>query len=101
MQKAEECLGVVIKQFHSRKFKSANLHALNTGLFYDCVLLKRTPTTSLFVNLVSNYDLVAHNIASLALQRVGMPKAPILSIFKTLQDMKQAFRTVCSDSLQE
>eukprot|EP00957_Ditylum_brightwellii_P210043 15364506-Ditylum_brightwellii.AAC.2 len=99
MQHAEEYPGLAIKQYGSRKFKSADLQVLNIRLFYNYALLKRTPTTRLFIDLVSNYDFVVHNIASLALQRVGMPKAPILCTFKMLQDMIHTVRTVYVDSI--
>eukprot|EP00957_Ditylum_brightwellii_P195370 14885575-Ditylum_brightwellii.AAC.1 len=49
---------------------------------------------------MSNYDLVVHNIMSLALQRVGMPKAPICCTFATLQDMVHSVQTAYGDSLQ-
>eukprot|EP00957_Ditylum_brightwellii_P183564 13982321-Ditylum_brightwellii.AAC.1 len=87
MRRAEACRGVAPEQFGSRHNKSADLQALNTRLFYDYVLLQKIPSASVFIDLVSNCDLVAHNIASLALQRVGVPKAPICYTFTTLQDM--------------
>eukprot|EP00957_Ditylum_brightwellii_P174007 13248346-Ditylum_brightwellii.AAC.1 len=51
----------------------------------SCV--ERKPTTSTFIDLVSNYDLVVHSIAALALQQVDMSKEPIFYTFSTLQDM--------------
>eukprot|EP00957_Ditylum_brightwellii_P084152 6397117-Ditylum_brightwellii.AAC.1 len=87
MKRTEACEGIAPKQFGSRKQKFADLQALNTRLYYDQFLLKRVPATSVFIDLVSSYDLVVHNIALLALQRVDMPKAPIWSTFATLQDM--------------
>eukprot|EP00957_Ditylum_brightwellii_P143857 10961713-Ditylum_brightwellii.AAC.1 len=74
MRRAEACIGVAPEQFKSQHNKSADLQALNTRLFYDHVLLKKIPSTSVSIDLVSNYDLVVDNIASLALQRVGVPK---------------------------
>jgi hypothetical protein len=100
MKRAESCGGIAPEQYGSRRQKSADLQALNTRLYYDHILLRRIPATSVFIDLVSNYDLVVHNIASLALQRVGMPKAPILCTFATLQDMVHSVRTAYGDSLQ-
>eukprot|EP00957_Ditylum_brightwellii_P108709 8292143-Ditylum_brightwellii.AAC.1 len=57
MQRAEECHGISPEQYGSRKKMAANIQALNTLLFYDYVQLKRTHATSLFIDLVSNYDL--------------------------------------------
>eukprot|EP00957_Ditylum_brightwellii_P038338 2898307-Ditylum_brightwellii.AAC.1 len=87
MRRAEACDSIAPEQFGSRRQKSADLQALNTRLYYDCILLKRVPATSVFIDLMSNCDLVVHNIASLALQRVGKPKAPICCTFATQQGM--------------
>ena len=66
------------KQYGSRKSKEAEIQALNTRLFYNLIRQGKTPETSIFTDLVSNYDLVVHSIASLSLQRVDAPKEPIL-----------------------
>eukprot|EP00957_Ditylum_brightwellii_P144547 11011100-Ditylum_brightwellii.AAC.1 len=87
MSNAEYLQGIADEQYGSRKNKSADIQALNTRLYYDYILLERTPATSTFIDLVSNYDLVAHSIASLALQNVNTPKAPIHCTFTTLQNM--------------
>eukprot|EP00957_Ditylum_brightwellii_P108617 8284469-Ditylum_brightwellii.AAC.1 len=98
MEMAERIRRVALEQFGSRKHKAADLQALNTRLFYDYVCLERTTSTSAFIDLVSNYDLVVHSIASMALQRVGTPKEPILCTFTTLQDMVHTCRTAFGDS---
>eukprot|EP00957_Ditylum_brightwellii_P143658 10945132-Ditylum_brightwellii.AAC.1 len=87
MRRAEIIHGVAPEQFGSRRKKSAYLQALNTRLFYNYTLLKKHPCTSLFIDLVSNYDLVVYSIATLAMRRVGMPLAPIFCAFNTIQDM--------------
>eukprot|EP00957_Ditylum_brightwellii_P064703 4910695-Ditylum_brightwellii.AAC.1 len=87
MKRAEIMHGVTPEQFGSRRKKSADLQALNTRLFYDYTLLKKHPGTSLYIDLVSNYDLVVHSIATLAIRWVGMPPAPIFCSFNTIQDM--------------
>eukprot|EP00957_Ditylum_brightwellii_P029445 2225480-Ditylum_brightwellii.AAC.1 len=70
MRRAETCDDMAPEQFGSRRQKSANLQALNTRLYYDHILLKRVPATSVFIDLAFSYDLVVPNIAALALQRV-------------------------------
>eukprot|EP00957_Ditylum_brightwellii_P204348 15338837-Ditylum_brightwellii.AAC.1 len=100
MDSAERLQGVADKQYGSRKQKAADIQALNTRLYYDYVLLERTPATSTFIDLDSNYDLVAHSIASLALQWVNTPKAPIQCTFTTLQDMVHTVRTAYGDSIE-
>eukprot|EP00957_Ditylum_brightwellii_P105962 8082922-Ditylum_brightwellii.AAC.1 len=98
MNKAEECNGIAPEQYGSRRRKAADIQALNTRLFYDLVLLERKLATSTFIDLVSNYDLVVHSIASLALQQVGTPKESIFCTFTTLQDMVHTCRTAFGDS---
>eukprot|EP00957_Ditylum_brightwellii_P057837 4386020-Ditylum_brightwellii.AAC.1 len=87
MRSAEIIQGIAPEQFGSRQKKSADLQALHTRLFYDYTLLKKHPGTSLFIDLVSNYDLVVHSIATLAMRRVRIPPAPIFCAFNTIQDM--------------
>eukprot|EP00957_Ditylum_brightwellii_P099433 7574370-Ditylum_brightwellii.AAC.1 len=91
--------GVVDEQYGSRKKKAVDIQALNTRLFYDYVPLERTPATSTFIDLVSNYYLVVHSIASLALQQVNTPKAPIQCTFTTLQNMVHTVCTAYGDSI--
>ena len=50
------------------------------------------------MDLISNYDLVVHNIASLCLQRDNVPKYPIKFTFTTPQDMEHSVRTFFGDS---
>lgn len=100
MRRAELNGGLAIEQYGSRTAKAADIQALNTRLFYDLVRLKKIPATSEFTDLVSNYDLVVHSLASLSLQRVGVPKEPILYTFTTLQNMVSSVRTAFSDSIK-
>eukprot|EP00957_Ditylum_brightwellii_P125082 9534376-Ditylum_brightwellii.AAC.1 len=87
MRQAEIIHGVAPVQFRSRRKKSEDLQVLSTRLFYDYTLLQKHPGTSLFIDLVSEYDLIVHSIATLAMRRVGMPPAPIFCTFNTIQDM--------------
>eukprot|EP00957_Ditylum_brightwellii_P154326 11744250-Ditylum_brightwellii.AAC.1 len=87
MHRAEIIGGIAMEQYGSRKNQAADLQALNTCLFFDCVKLEHKSATSTFIDLVSNYSLVVHSIAVLALQCIGVPKEPINYTFTTLQDM--------------
>eukprot|EP00957_Ditylum_brightwellii_P075504 5738702-Ditylum_brightwellii.AAC.3 len=51
MKRAESCGGIVSEQYGSRRGKAADVHALNTRLFYDLLLLERKPATSIFIDL--------------------------------------------------
>ena len=90
--------GLSLEQYGIRASKSADIQALNTRLFYYIVLLKCTPATSVFAEIISNYDLVLHRIAFLALQRVNFSKETILCTLTTLQYMVHSVRTSFGDS---
>ena len=68
------------EQYRSCSLKAMDIQALNTKLFYNTALLKRTPTKSVLVYLVSNDDLVLHSIYYLALQRVNMKNNMVHSV---------------------
>ena len=76
-----------MEKYGLRKEKAADIYALNIRLFYDPTSLKRVPETITFADLVSNYNLLVHNIASLSLQQSNIPKKPIRCTFTTLQNM--------------
>eukprot|EP00957_Ditylum_brightwellii_P027704 2094025-Ditylum_brightwellii.AAC.1 len=99
MERAKKIGDITIEQYRSRKWLSTDVQVLNTRLFYDYILLKRTPAISTFIDLVSNYNFVIHSIASMALQRMSMPKEPTQCTLTTLQDMVHNFRTVFDDSI--
>ena len=48
---------------------------------------------STFSEIVSNYNLVVHNIGSFILQRSNTPKEAIMCTFTTLQNMDHSVRT--------
>ena len=101
MKNSEELESLAPEQYGSRASKSADIQALSTRLFYDKIRLKRLPATSVFADLVSNYDLVLHSISSLSLQRVDVPKYPVACTLSTLQDMIHSVRTAYGDSTSQ
>ena len=98
MSQAEILDGIAPEQYGSRKAKASEIQALNTRLFYDLIRQKRIPETSIFSDLVSNYDLVVHRITSLSLQRVDVPKDTTLYNFTTHKNMYHTVRTDFGDS---
>ena len=74
MSTAEDFDALSPEQYGSIKAKVANISSFNTHLIYDLKRLKRIPSTSTFANLVSNYYIVVHSIASLSMQRANIPK---------------------------
>ena len=97
MNQAEELEGIAPEKYGSRKPKAADSQALNTRLFYDLVRQKKVTSTSVFADIISNYDLVLHRIASIDLQRVNSPKEPIHCTFSTLQNTVHSVRTAFGD----
>ena len=60
--------------------------------------LNRVPSKITFADIISNYDLVVHNIAYICLQRANVLKESIKCTFTNLQDVEYSVRTVFGDS---
>ncbi len=73
------------EQFGSRKNHQAVLAALNKRLTMDLLRQLRQAGALCSNDAKSCYDRIVHNIAVLALRRLGLPPAPIASMFTTLQ----------------
>ena len=84
---------LVPEKYVRQASKAADIQDLKTRLFYDRILLKKIPTTSIFANLVSNYYLVSQSIALLSLLIVDVSKEQILCTITTLKDMLHLVRT--------
>jgi hypothetical protein len=89
---------VAPEQYGSRKKRSAIAHALNKQLAYSLVRVLRSPAAMCSNDAQGCYDRIVHSVASLSLQRVGAPIAPILSMFSTLQNLQHYVRTAFGDS---
>ena len=74
MNQAEDIEGISPEQYGRITSKDADIQAFNTYLFYDLVIQKKVKSTSVFADIIYNYDLVVHIIASISLQRVNIPK---------------------------
>ena len=84
MSQSESLDGLTPKQYGIWKEKAADIQELNTRLFYDLIRKKIIPATSIFTDLVSNYDLVVDSIDSLSIHRVYVSKEPILCTVSSL-----------------
>ena len=98
MKQAEYLEGIAHEQYGVQKAKATDVQALNTFLFYELVRQKKFTSTSVFTDIISNYELVVHIIGYLALQIVNAPKELIHCTFSTLQNMVQLVRTSFRDS---
>ena len=82
----------------SRKRHQSRHHGLNKRLLYDLAHLQRKPMILCSNDAKSCYDRIAHSIASIAMQRLGLPPEPIKCMIATMQDMEHCIRTGFGDS---
>jgi hypothetical protein len=95
---AEQHDAIAIEQFGSRKFLSAVDQSLNKALAFDAWRLSRVPAALCSNDAKGCYDRIVHNVASLCMQRVRVPKEPIISMFGTIQSLQHHVRTAFGDS---
>ena len=95
---AEKYNAMAMEQFGSRKNMSAIDQSLNKALTFDIWRQGRMPGALCSNDAKSCYDRIVHNFASLCLQRLGAPIAPIISMFSTIQQLNHHIRTVHGDS---
>ena len=86
------------EQHGSRKGLRAILQACNKRLLYNMNHIKRRPMLLCSNVAKSCQDRIVHSIASLALQRAGIPRAPVVSMLQTMQGTEHCIRTVFGDS---
>ncbi len=73
-------------------------HALNKRLLFDIVRYEKYSLAIGSCDLKSNYDRIGHVPSVLASQRLGIPKEPMISMFRGVQEMKHTTRTAFGDS---
>lgn len=98
LQRAEDLHLLPQEQYGSWKGHSSAIQALKKRLAYVLLRQHRMSGAICSNDALMCYDRIAHNIGSLALQRIGTPKPPIISMFSTLQHMKHQVRTQWGDS---
>ena len=86
------------EQYGSRKQRKAIDHAIHKAITYDVVRQHRIPAALCSNDAKSCYDRIVHSIASLAYQRLDIPKPPVLCMLRTIQRMKHHIRTTYGDS---
>ena len=89
--KSEE-LNALSPEQYGRKKKEEDIQELNTSLLYYLIRLKRVPEITNFVDIIYNYDLVVHTIASLSLKRANITKELTSCTFTTQQNMEHSTR---------
>jgi hypothetical protein len=86
------------EQFGSRKFLSAVDQSLNKALIFDLWRQHRSCVALCSNDAKGCYDRIVHNVASLCMQWVRVPKEPIVSMFSTIQQLQHHVRTAFGDS---
>ena len=86
------------EQYGSRKEHQARHHGLNKRLTYDLAHFQRRPMIVCSNDAKSCYDCIIHSIASMAMQRLGIPIQPIQCMIVTIQEMEHYIRTGFGDS---
>jgi hypothetical protein len=86
------------EEIYSKKNCLANDGTLVKVLFYDIVCQTRLPAGIGAVDADNCYNRIAHPIASLVFQSLGVKKELCELIFSTIQDMKFFLRTGFGDS---
>ncbi len=86
------------EEIYSKKNRMADDGTLVKVLFYDIVHQTRLPAGIGAVDANNCYDRIAHPIASMVFQLLGVRKEACKSIFRTIQEMKFFLRTGSGDS---
>ena len=99
MHQAEELNALAQEQFGSQKTLSSVDQSLNKRLTFDLMRQFKKPGALCSNDAKSCYDRVVHSIASICMQRVGVPQEPIVCMFTTIQNLKHCVRTAYGDSM--
>ena len=86
------------EQYGSRKHRAASTQALNKKLVFDLFRQQRLPGAIGSNDAKSCYDRIVHSVAMLSMRRMGYPLPPLISMFSTLQQLRQYIRTSAGDS---
>ena len=86
------------EQYGSRKSYRVSHQAINKRLVYNLTHLQHQLIVLCSNNAKLYYDCIVHSITSLAMQRLSMLAVPIVSIFKTIQQIDYLIRIVYRDS---
>ena len=86
------------EQYGSRKLRAASTQALNKKLVFDLFRQQRITGAIGSNDAKSCYDRIVHSVAMLSMRRMGYPVEPLISMFSTLQQLRQYIRTSAGDS---
>jgi hypothetical protein len=90
-------LGLIPEEVYSERNRLADNGTLAKVLFYDIVRQMRRPAGIAAVDADNCYDRIAHPIASLIFQSMGVPLEAIKYMLTSIQEMKFFLRTGYGD----
>jgi len=90
--------GLMADEVFSEQGRTAEDGALAKVLFYDIVRQFRLPAGISSVDAANCYDSIAHAIASLIFQSMGVPLEGVAAMLEAIQEMKYFLRTAYGDS---
>jgi hypothetical protein len=79
---------LIPEEIYSERNRLADDGTLSKVLFFDIVHQMRRSVGSSAVNADNCYDRIAHPIASLVFQALGVPQEAVVSLLSTIQDMR-------------
>ena len=91
-------LGWMPEEIYSGKGKTADGGSLANVLFHDIVWQARDLAVLSSIDVSKCYDSIAHTLASLIFQAVGVPEEAIESMLTAIEEMKYFLRTAYGDS---
>ena len=98
MKCAEENKLLPAEQYSSRKLHCIASQAINKRLVYDISHLQKRNIALCSNDAKAYYNRIVHSIVSLAMQQLGMPAEPIISMLRTIQQIDHLIRTAYGDS---
>jgi hypothetical protein len=90
--------GLMADEVFSKQGRTAEDGALAKVLFYDIIRQFRLPAGISSFDAANGYDSIAHAIASLIFQAMGVPVDGVEAMLEAIQDMKYFLRTAYGDS---
>jgi hypothetical protein len=89
---------LIPEEFFSKQNCTANDGGLAKTLFYDIARQTHSPAAIASVDASNCYDWIAHAMASLIFQSLGVKSTTVSAMLETIQEMKFFLRTVYGDS---
>jgi hypothetical protein len=98
MWSGEKAGCIASEQSGGRTDHRANETCLNSTLILDDSRFRRKPMAICSNDAKGCFDRIVHSVAMICMRRFGVPKNPLLSMFKVIQKLNHHVRTAFGDS---